>query len=114
MSQSIIGSFLDPLADKLMVGSLCFSMTWSGLIPLPLAGLIFGRDFLLVTGTVLHRKKTKSASAGFFDTSDGAAFEVEPTTLSKVNTALQFSMFGLALMNGAWQFLGDPMLDILL
>ncbi|TMW67000.1 hypothetical protein Poli38472_012116 [Pythium oligandrum] len=111
--ESIIGSFLDPFADKLMVGTLSLSMLSSGLLPWPLVVLVFGRDFLLVSGTFYHRLKTKAADSAFFDTSDSGAFQVAPTMLSKVNTALQFSTFGLALTNAAWQIPGDLALNTL-
>ncbi|GAB9469443.1 hypothetical protein Gpo141_00006722 [Globisporangium polare] len=111
--ESIIGSFLDPFADKLMIGALSLSMVWSGLLPWPLVTLIFGRDVLLVSGTFYHRLKTKDAGTAFFDTSDSGAFEVKPTMLSKVNTALQFALFGFTLTNAAWQVPFDPALQAL-
>ncbi|TYZ58649.1 hypothetical protein PybrP1_009236 [[Pythium] brassicae (nom. inval.)] len=110
---SIIGSFLDPFADKLMIGALSVSMMWSGLLPWPLVTLIFGRDVLLVGGTFYHRLKTKDAESAFFDTSDSGAFEVKPSLLSKVNTALQFALFGLTLTNAAWHVPFDPALQAL-
>ena len=112
--ESIIGSFLDPFADKLLIGTLSLSTMWTGLLPLPLAALMLGRDGMLIGGTFYHRLKTKNESLGFFDTSDSEAFHVEPTVLSKVNTALQFSTFGLALTNAAWQMPPDLALTFLL
>ncbi|OWY96675.1 Cardiolipin synthetase [Phytophthora megakarya] len=112
--ESIVGSFLDPFADKLLIGTLSLSMMWTGLLPLPLAALILGRDGVLVGGTFYHRLKTKDESSGFFDTSDSGAFQVKPSLLSKVNTALQLSVFGLALTNAAWQLPPDPALNLLL
>ncbi|KAG7377633.1 cardiolipin synthase [Phytophthora pseudosyringae] len=111
--ESIVGSFLDPFADKLLIGTLSLSMMWTGLLPLPLAALILGRDGMLIGGTFYHRLKTKDESSGFFDTSDSGAFEVKPSMLSKVNTALQLSVFGLALTNAAWQIPPDPALNLL-
>lgn len=111
--QSIVGSVLDPFADKVLVGSLSLSMLWSGLLPWPLVTLIVGRDLLLVGGTFYYRLKTKDATSGFFDTSDSGAFEVKPSMLSKVNTALQLSLFGFALTNAAWQIPGDQALNLL-
>ncbi|KUF77867.1 cardiolipin synthase 1 [Phytophthora nicotianae] len=112
--ESIVGSFLDPFADKLLIGTLSLSMMWTGLLPLPLAALILGRDGLLIGGTFYHRLKTKDESSGFFDTSDSGAFQVKPSMLSKVNTALQLSVFGLTLTNAAWQIPPDPALHLLL
>lgn len=97
-----------------MIGALSVSMMWSGLLPWPLVTLIFGRDVLLVGGTFYHRLKTKDAESAFFDTSDSGAFEVKPSLLSKVNTALQFALFGFTLTNAAWQVPVDPALHALL
>ncbi|KAF1319132.1 hypothetical protein FI667_g13341, partial [Globisporangium splendens] len=88
-------------------------MMWSGLLPWPLVTLIFGRDVLLVSGTFYHRLKTKDVDTAFFDTSDSGAFEVKPTMISKVNTALQFALFGFTLTNAAWQVPFDPALQAL-
>ena len=112
--ESIVGSFLDPFADKLLIGTLSLSMMWTGLLPLPLAALILGRDGMLIGGTFYHRLKTKDESSGVFDTSDSGAFQVKPSILSKVNTALQLSAFGLALTNAAWQMPSDLPLNLLL
>lgn len=109
-----MGSLLDPFADKVLVGSLSLSMVWTGLLPWQLVALILGRDLMLVGGTFYHRLTTKDATSGFFDTSDSGAFEVKPTLLSKVNTALQLSLFGFALTNAAWQIPGDQALHLLL
>lgn len=43
-----MGSFLDPLADKVLIGTLFVSLTWQNLIPLPLTLLIVARDVALV------------------------------------------------------------------
>ncbi|RLN80804.1 hypothetical protein BBO99_00004225 [Phytophthora kernoviae] len=111
--ESVVGSFLDPFADKLLIGTLSLSMMWTGLLPLPLAALILGRDGMLIGGTLYHRLKTKDESSGFFDTKDSGAFQVKPSLLSKVNTALQLSAFGLTLTNAAWQLPPDPALHVL-
>ncbi|CAH0475979.1 unnamed protein product [Peronospora belbahrii] len=105
--ESILGSFLDPFADKLLIGALSFSMMWTGLLPLPLAALILGRDGMLIGGTFYYRLSTKEESSGFFDTADSGSFQVKPSALSKMNTALQLATFGFALTNAAWQMPSD-------
>ncbi|KAL7682224.1 putative CDP-alcohol phosphatidyltransferase [Plasmopara halstedii] len=111
--ESIVGSFLDPFADKLLIGSLSLSMMWTGLLPTPLATLILGRDFMLMSGTFYFRLKTKNQSSAFFDTSDSVTFQVKPSMLSKINTALQLSVCGLALTKEAWQLPPEPILNLL-
>ena len=52
---SKFGSFLDPMADKLLVGSLVISMSICDLIPMWLMGTILFRDvFLLGAGFVIR------------------------------------------------------------
>ncbi|VDP03032.1 unnamed protein product [Soboliphyme baturini] len=46
--RSILGSVLDPIADKILVASVFLSLTYNCLIPVPLALLVVGRDVLLV------------------------------------------------------------------
>jgi len=45
---SMLGSFLDPLADKVLAASLFLSLTYSGAIPAALTSLVVSRDVLLV------------------------------------------------------------------
>ncbi|RHY54904.1 hypothetical protein DYB34_005527 [Aphanomyces astaci] len=97
--RTVVGTFLDPLADKFMVGTLCISLGYVQLLPLPLVVVIFGRDLLLIGGTLLYRHRTRKSSSDFFQTNN--AFEVEPTLTSKVNTALQFTTLGGALLQAA-------------
>ncbi|ETW09178.1 CDP-diacylglycerol-glycerol-3-phosphate 3-phosphatidyltransferase, variant [Aphanomyces invadans] len=97
--KTVVGTFLDPLADKLMVGTLCLSLGYVQLLPLPLVVVIFGRDLLLIGGTLLYRHRTRNASSDFFQTNN--AFEVQPTLTSKINTALQFTTLGGALLHAA-------------
>ncbi|SPP89672.1 blast:Probable cardiolipin synthase [Drosophila guanche] len=49
------GSFLDPMADKLLMGSLVISLCYTDLMPIWLAGIIVFRDvFLLAAGFVIR------------------------------------------------------------
>ncbi|CAK4132470.1 unnamed protein product [Aphanomyces euteiches] len=105
--KTIVGTFLDPLADKVMVGTLCLSLGYVDLLPLPLIVLIFGRDLLLIGGTLLYRYRTKTAQSDFFQTNN--VFEVEPTWTSKINTALQFATLGGSLINAAFPLPGGDL-----
>lgn len=52
---SRLGSFLDPMADKILVGSLVISMSCADLLPLWLTGMILFRDvFLIAAGFVIR------------------------------------------------------------
>lgn len=46
--KSAFGSFMDPLADKLLISTMFISLTIVQLMPLPLTILVFLRDFFLI------------------------------------------------------------------
>ncbi|THH14641.1 hypothetical protein EW146_g5711 [Bondarzewia mesenterica] len=45
--QSVLGTILDPAADKILMTTLAVTLTMHGLLPLPLTVIILGRDVLL-------------------------------------------------------------------
>lgn len=55
---SKLGSFLDPVADKLLVGTLFLSLAWVDLIPVPLTCLVVTRDVVLVTAASYIRYRS--------------------------------------------------------
>lgn len=50
-----MGSFLDPMADKVLIATLFVSLTWQNLIPLYLTLLIVARDIALVAAGFVIR-----------------------------------------------------------
>jgi len=101
--KSILGSFLDPLADKIFVAGTMITLTASGLIPLPLGGIIIGRDVLLVGGSFIVRAITKPTDAGFFEMGDQAGVvAVEASSISKWNTLFQFGLVWFTMTHAAW------------
>ncbi|KAH9259937.1 hypothetical protein BASA82_000204 [Batrachochytrium salamandrivorans] len=99
--QTVLGSFIDPLADKVFIGVLIGTLTYKSLFPLPLAVLILGRDIGLLGGSFLYRGLTKPKGAAFFATTGTGVIEVKPTLASRVNTVLQMSLIGFALTKSA-------------
>nr|KAJ3421750.1 hypothetical protein HK105_002427 [Polyrhizophydium stewartii] len=53
--KTVLGSVLDPAADKILMTTLTVSLCQAGLLPLALAVLIIGRDVGLVLGTAYYR-----------------------------------------------------------
>ena len=101
---SVLGGMIDPLADKVVIGSLCCGLAAKGLLPLPLAGIILGRDVLIVTGGMLLRARNMPKGAFFFDTTSTATFEAKPSQLSKANTGLQFTTIFVTLSSHLFGF----------
>jgi len=52
--ESRIGGLLDPMADKLMFVSVFAALTWSGLVPIWLFGVVIGRDVVIVAGALAY------------------------------------------------------------
>ena len=62
---SKLGSFLDPVADKLLVGTMFLSLTWVGLIPVALTCLVILRDIGLIAGASYVRYRSLPAPVSF-------------------------------------------------
>ncbi|KAF5820846.1 putative CDP-alcohol phosphatidyltransferase [Helianthus annuus] len=97
---SVVGSYLDPLADKVLIGCVAMAMVERGLLHSGLVALVVIRDLALVGGAVYIRANhlgSKSRSWSEFFNLDGVRPQkVEPLMISKVNTCFQ-----LALVTGA-------------
>ncbi|GMT11413.1 hypothetical protein PFISCL1PPCAC_2710, partial [Pristionchus fissidentatus] len=97
---SLLGSVLDPVADKLLVGTLFLTCTYVGLIPVPLTALVLTRDVSLIVGGFYKRYQTMQPPitlSRFFD-SKVSSMQIMPTIISKINTVLQLSVVTLALI----------------
>ncbi|KAK9905827.1 hypothetical protein WJX75_007126 [Coccomyxa subellipsoidea] len=71
---SVLGSYLDPLADKVLVCCTVGALAQQGSLPMALAGIIIGRDVLLVTGAVVDRvRKVGGKRVGDFFSALGAS-----------------------------------------
>ena len=84
---SVLGGFLDPLADKVLIAALTVPLAWQGHFPMPLLVVVFGRDALLVGGSFIKRALHRPPDAPFFDTTSSATFQITPSLLSKVDCA---------------------------
>jgi phosphatidylglycerophosphate synthase len=102
---SVLGSFLDPLADKVLVGCTGLSLAFAGALHPALVFVVVGRDVLLIAGSLLYRAHTRTASEPFFSLAR-VTYKVEPTLISKVNTTLQLGLVVTALGSLAWPHAG--------
>ncbi|KAM0787465.1 hypothetical protein ACM66B_003543 [Microbotryomycetes sp. NB124-2] len=93
---SVLGSILDPAADKLLMTTMVVALTMKGMLPYPLAVLIIGRDVALALSAFYFRYASLPPPKTFmryWDFSIPSA-EVKPTQVSKYNTALQLVLVG--------------------
>ncbi|KAM0901902.1 hypothetical protein ACQ4PT_019653 [Festuca glaucescens] len=99
---SVIGSYLDPLADKVLICSVAVAMVEKELLHPGLVGLVVVRDFLLVGGAFYKRASSlgwKWNSWSDFANLDAIHREkVEPLFISKVNTVFQLMLVAGALL----------------
>lgn len=82
--KTVLGAYLDPLADKALLISTFVTLSILGIIPAWLTVIVVSRDFVILLGV----------SVLFFMS---VSFEVRPTFVSKVTTVLQLLTVFLAL-----------------
>ncbi|KAH8312170.1 hypothetical protein KR044_009685 [Drosophila immigrans] len=106
------GSFLDPMADKLLMGSLVISLCYSELLPMWLTGVVVFRDvFLIAAGFVIRyiSLPPPKTFSRYFDATHVTA-QLEPTFISKVNTGVQLATIGISLGAPIWNYIDHPAL----
>jgi cardiolipin synthase (CMP-forming) len=87
--KSPLGTFLDPLADKLLMGSSFITLSISHLIPSWLTVIVLSRDLVLVLGVTLFKL------ANF-------PVVVHPSIAGKLSTTTQVATVLLVLMAQSW------------
>lgn len=88
--QTFFGSFVDPLADKLLVASSFISLALLGSLPWWLVIIVFLRDLTIIIGVL------------FWYVYIQRKLNFEPTLLSKLNTLLQLALVTLCLFELAY------------
>ncbi len=83
---SRLGSVLDPVADKLLLVSSYLVLGALGLVPWWLVVAVLGRDLVIVAGALAYHYLV-------------GPYEMEPSVLSKLNTAMQIALVLLVVLN---------------
>lgn len=87
---SRLGSILDPLADKLLLVTAFVCLAWVAVIPFWLVLLVLGRDLVIILGALAFHLLI-------------GRYEMAPTWISKLNTALQIILvLALVLSHGLY------------
>ncbi|WP_419900508.1 CDP-alcohol phosphatidyltransferase family protein [Roseomonas sp. USHLN139] len=84
-SQSRLGAFLDPLADKALLITTYVALAWAAVLPDWLAIMVVFRDLLIMGGVTLLSLL-------------GAPPRIQPLRISKANTVAQIALAALALL----------------
>lgn len=99
---TVLGSYLDPLADKVLIISVALSMVKSDLLSPAVVALVVARDCALMGGAFYKRADSMGWKwkdwRDFFNVDKNGAEKIEPLFISKVNTVLQLALVGLALL----------------
>ncbi len=75
--RSILGTYLDPIADKLILASTFVVLAFMGQVPIWLGVTVLSRDVLIFLGVVMLQLY-------------GMDVKIRPSILSKITTCLQF------------------------
>jgi cardiolipin synthase len=87
-ARSLLGGYLDPLADKALLVSMYLSLTQTGHLPLWLVIMVVSRDVLIVGGVLLLHTLDQAPN-------------MTPSAISKANTVLQIFLAGVVLADVA-------------
>lgn len=98
-TQTNFGAYLDPIADKLLMGSAYLTLGLLGHIPLWLIILVIARDLLILLGVGFAKLM-------------GRALHIKPFMVSKLNTALQICLVILVLADLAFALGLGRLLDL--
>jgi cardiolipin synthase len=82
--RTVLGAWLDPIADKAMLLSTLLMLVWLEALPLWLGALVALRDVVVLLGAAAYRSLT-------------GGLEVAPTRWGKVATAAEFILVALVL-----------------
>lgn len=88
--QTILGAYLDPIADKLLLVTSYATLAILGIIPAWLSVLVISRDFIILMGIAIL-------------TLMSIPYEIKPAIVSKITTALQISAIFFPLLYQAVQ-----------
>lgn len=84
--RTVVGQYLDPVADKLLLSTLFLVLLYQGLMPLRVTVLVFSRDVcILLVAAILY------AAAG--------RREFDPSFLGKANTLAQVTLVAVVLLH---------------
>lgn len=89
--QTVLGAYLDPLADKALIATSFITLSILGLIPGWLVVIVISRDFIILVGFLILILMSVS-------------FEISPAYVSKATTVLQIVTIFLVLSFRSLEF----------
>jgi cardiolipin synthase (CMP-forming) len=98
--KSELGTYMDPVADKLLLVSVFIVLAYQDMLPLWLVAMVVFRDALIVSAVMLSAVM-------------GNPVEMHPLFVSKANTAVQIALAALVLSNHGFGFQSVAAVDVL-
>jgi cardiolipin synthase len=103
---TVLGTYLDPLADKILINVLSVSLWWNGTLPTPLVALWMVRDVALTAGAYLYVARNTASGMTVTDPLT-TPLKINPTVTSKINTAFQFATLSVGILYPLYPVLSD-------
>lgn len=98
---TVLGTYLDPIADKLFVGVTSVTLWYTSVLPGPLVLLWVGRDIAMVGSVywLVAQKNAENGNAKKAAVMDPlrTPLQLQASMLSKVNTTLQIGLIALGI-----------------
>lgn len=107
---TVLGTYLDPLADKIMVNVLAASLWYTTVLPGPVVALWMSRDVILISAAY-HRASSVTKEGDDVMNPAKTPLKVQPTMISKVNTVMQFMTIAGGMAHALYAI---PSLDVVL
>jgi cardiolipin synthase len=102
---TVIGTYLDPLADKLLINVVAVSLWYTGTLATPLVALWLVKDVGLVAATY-HYVATQTKKGNTVANPLTTPLKLEPSFTGKVNTALQFLTLSVGIIDPIYHMEG--------
>ena len=99
--QTELGAYLDPLADKILIESIYFTLGITGVIPLWIVILVASRDFMIIGAIILSWLVDMPVA-------------IKPHTVSRLNTGVQIMYACLVLASHGYQLSAEPLLTLVM
>jgi cardiolipin synthase len=100
-AKTTLGSYLDPLADKVLLDGIYVALAMGHWLPVWLVALVIGRDLLIVCGVALIRRRH-------------AMFRPKPLLIGKINTFAQILLAACALGHVSGWFAWAAAVEVLI
>lgn len=111
--ESVLGSYLDPIADKTLLCCVVGALLYKGILPHWVAIPILARDFVLVIGSYVHYRRNQYQNLTMLESlrkirdsknkTKLSYISIKPLMISKINTVFQFCLVLSCLGHGCFK-----------